>query len=338
MFVVALGLAGCGDDSTGGGEAPTDTGRDTASDTEVDTATPDSGRPEPDTKGGEDVDGGTTDTDPDGTADTQDDTSSMSEKIAYVKGDHIYVANADGSGEVQLTQQRQNSEPAWSPDGTTIVYKSRTDAASGWELWTIAADGTGAQKLFGDPAISDIGHPDWSPDGSEIVFHGDHPSADSFDILTVDVDGANATPVVSTAANESSPAWSPDGQKIVYASDMELREVPATGGSSSNLAGPFNDLLRGNSAFTPAGDKIVFELGDQEADLYTIDADGANQNQITSNANLNFAPSVSADGQTIAYYHFSYDGAQERGIWTVDISGGSPQKLIENADEPAYSP
>ena len=54
----------------------------------------------------------------------------------------IYVMNADGSDERQLTFESGNdSDPAWSPDGTKIVW-SHED-----ELWVMNADGSEQSRL-----------------------------------------------------------------------------------------------------------------------------------------------------------------------------------------------
>jgi Tol biopolymer transport system component len=58
----------------------------------------------------------------------------------------IYVINADGSGERQLTHNvADDTHPAWSPDGSTILFDSNRDGV--WNLYTIHPDGTGERRL-----------------------------------------------------------------------------------------------------------------------------------------------------------------------------------------------
>jgi hypothetical protein len=53
--------------------------------------------------------------------------------------------NSDGSGQRQLTNGGRAFDPAWSPDGSEIVYSSDSDG--GVELYAIAADGGDARRL-----------------------------------------------------------------------------------------------------------------------------------------------------------------------------------------------
>jgi hypothetical protein len=59
----------------------------------------------------------------------------------------IYVINADGSGPAaQITRNSQlDIRPAWSPDGSKIIYVSELD---GWSVWIVNADGSGEPSQF----------------------------------------------------------------------------------------------------------------------------------------------------------------------------------------------
>jgi TolB protein len=91
----------------------------------------------------------------------------------------IYVMNADGSGpRVRLTDNDEEERgPAWSPDGTRIVFMCRKGPVNPQGLKTFRicvmnADGSGQteQLTFHPMPVSDL-TPSWSPDGQQIVFH-----------------------------------------------------------------------------------------------------------------------------------------------------------------------
>ena len=53
--------------------------------------------------------------------------------------------NADGSSQTQLTFSGDNTNPAFSPDGTKIVFISTRSGGLG--VWVINSDGTGETQL-----------------------------------------------------------------------------------------------------------------------------------------------------------------------------------------------
>jgi Tol biopolymer transport system component len=72
----------------------------------------------------------------------------------------VYVMNADGSGNTNLTNSRGGDAwPEWSPDGTKIAFSSSRDGD--FDIYTMDADGsdvTQVTNLRGDQQ-----YPDWQP-------------------------------------------------------------------------------------------------------------------------------------------------------------------------------
>ncbi len=95
--------------------------------------------------------------------------------IAYVRAtadhEHLFVANADGTGAVQITEGAADDRtPSWSPDGKDLVFCS----AHGDEelvqanLFVVHADGSGLVQLTEGDHIAC--HPSWARDG-HVYFH-----------------------------------------------------------------------------------------------------------------------------------------------------------------------
>jgi TolB protein len=82
----------------------------------------------------------------------------------------VYVAKADGSDELRLTDDDiRDHDPSWSPDGTSIVFESEVDpGALRWALRTVAIPGGAVGTLIDDGNINTLGR--WRPDGA-LTFH-----------------------------------------------------------------------------------------------------------------------------------------------------------------------
>jgi TolB protein len=126
----------------------------------------------------------------------------------------IYVMDNDGSNVIRLTDDPGHDiAPAWSPDGTQIVFISLRTGNSG--LYVMNADGSSVTLLLWDPAF-DVDRPAWSPDGTTIVYQQD-PGPD---LWLMNSDGTNRRNITNTSyADDGEPEWSHDGTQIVFQSD-----------------------------------------------------------------------------------------------------------------------
>ena len=79
----------------------------------------------------------------------------------------IYIMNADGSGQTNLTNSPANDyAPSWSPDGKKIAFWSANEGNS--EIYFMNIDGSGQTNMTNHPA-NDCAL-SWSPDGKKIAF------------------------------------------------------------------------------------------------------------------------------------------------------------------------
>ena len=81
----------------------------------------------------------------------------------------------------QTVRHGDDTDPAWSPDGTRIAFGSNRDGDR--DIYVMDADGGNVQQLTDDPE-SDR-DPAWSPDGTRIAF------TRNGDIYVMDADGGN---------------------------------------------------------------------------------------------------------------------------------------------------
>lgn len=87
------------------------------------------------------------------------------DKSEYIN--NIWICNADGNNHVQLTKgDKNNSNPAWSPDGKWISFTSSRDGKN--NLYIISIGGGEAEKIT--DVKSGVGSHKWSNNGKMIAF------------------------------------------------------------------------------------------------------------------------------------------------------------------------
>jgi Tol biopolymer transport system component len=90
-------------------------------------------------------------------------------RLAFVAVGKIWVVDLPNGTPEPLTENMLPAfqlTPAWSPDGTEMVFATWHDVERG-HVWKVAADGGTPQRLTEEPG--EYIHPSWSPDGEVIV-------------------------------------------------------------------------------------------------------------------------------------------------------------------------
>lgn len=195
-------------------------------------------------------------------------------KIAYSTSTdltHIFIANMDGSEEIQLTgQYKQNFTPRWSPDGKNIAFAAYYGEGVRTGVMTVPSSGGDAKFLArGGSSI-------WSPNGKKIAFHWmDMTGAEETGTLsepariyTINVEGGE--PKLVTDEN---PiwwfCWTPDGRHIIFSKsgESELYIVSSEGGKAEKL----NIKGRGPDV-SPDGKKIAYSRRtEQRMDFWLVE-------------------------------------------------------------------
>ena len=193
----------------------------------------------------------------------------------------IYVMNADGTGQTQLTSGSFANAPAWSPDGSKIAFSISSGPAgrATAQIYVMNPDGTGITQLTTSAAYAD--GPVWSPDGTKIAFTVSEGFAS--DIFVMNADGSDVTRLTTEDdIIDVAGSWSPDGTKIYFASDRNGGEVmlpyamnPDGTGVTPLTFGTSSDIY---PVWSPDGSKIAFLRGDR---LYMMNPDGSEQVPLT---------------------------------------------------------
>jgi RHS repeat-associated protein len=107
-----------------------------------------------------------------------DDNGGIVTKSALQVNKEVYVMNADGSGQVRLTNTLENDDsPTWSSDGTKIAFRSdreRECCDPTNQVWVMNANGTNAVDL------SNSGFGDYNPNWSNAMVAPPPPNGAQF--------------------------------------------------------------------------------------------------------------------------------------------------------------
>ncbi len=207
----------------------------------------------------------------------------------------IYAMSADGSNSVNLTNNSSlDAGHYWSPDGSQIVFYSDRDGNR--EIYVMNADGSGLTRLTNNSVLDDL--PSWSPDGTQIAFRSNRDG--NYEIYVMNADGSNPVRLTNHIAQDEYAAWSPDGTRILFQSNRdgnrEIYAMEADGTGLTRITNTATDediaswsadgtriLLGRNSSSVPAEYYTSYEI-------YVIDVDGTNEQQLTSNLSSDYAP------------------------------------------------
>ena len=249
--------------------------------------------------------------------------------IAYVnRTEELWVVNVDGTEKLRLaTEAMKRRDPAWSPDGTRIVYGS-TSTYTSQGLRVVNADGTNPKRLTTGDSSYDFGNPSWSPDGKSIAYVNDGLSV-------INADGTNRRRIDAgrhtRISYNSTPRWSPDGTRIAYTQQNRsgIWVIDADGTNPRRVA----DNAYG-PRWSPDGTRIAYSLW--RTDIWLSNSDGSDRRGLAEDGD---SPSWSPDGKRIAYV----DGLG--GLWVINADGTNRRRIGAGlhsdsifASTPSWSP
>ena len=239
----------------------------------------------------------------------------------------VFIANADGTGREKIKEDA--SQPALSPDGKRIAFRSWDQWDLGRGLVVMNLDGSDRRRVTN--AWEDA-RPDWYPDWDGFVFHSRKEADRSPRLYKVGA-GRGAEAEVLRWEGQSllgdSPSLLGKGQIVYHLCLPEGCSVYVM-----NLDGSGNRVLvekigqgRGAPAGSPDGSRVAFmKRQDGNWDVYVVNADGSNSKRLTNDPAIDGIPTWSPDGRYIA---FASDQGGQWAIWVVNPDGGTPQKLFD---------
>ena len=140
---------------------------------------------------------------------------------------------------------------------------------------------------------------------ARIAFASDRDG--NWEIYVMDVDGGNPRNLTNDRNDDRDPSWSPDGKRIVFFSNRDGHVID----------------------------------GRPTSDIYVMDADGGNPQNLTNDRNDDRFPSWSPDGKRIAFVSDRDGPPRYFDIYVMDADGGNLQRLTSDPRDdrnPSWSP
>jgi TolB protein len=194
----------------------------------------------------------------------------------------IFMIPRPGAASRRITSGRfDDSRPAWSPDRRRIAFARSRSPATGFQIWVMNADGTGARRITSGTVDTE---PSWSPDGRWIAFRG---GTGTFDVFVVRPDGSGLRNVTKNpyGIHALTPAWSRDGSRIAF---QRVASGPGTGIYSVGVDGRgLRRLARDGYQpdWSPDGRRIVYIHRDPAAgpgcQIYAMGPNGGGKRRVT---------------------------------------------------------
>jgi hypothetical protein len=281
--------------------------------------------------------------------------ASHADSLVFVKDSNVWLANADGSGQYQVTTDGTAANPYESPsqadDGTIVAVRAHPNLGP---IVRMRQNGSVVNEIPVAPMQVGPLEPAISPDGRLVAY--EHVFTNTFetssDVRITNVDGLTAPTVYGhPGSGTGAPSWIDSNRIFVGDYTSAMTQVPGQPASEwwndwdlEAQLGTSEDLNDGEVA---ANGTIAFVRGDRDGNtiqLYRSNGFDATPTPTCVLSN----PSPGALGARFADPTFSPSGnaiawQEGDGIWTANLPADNcasavPRLTIPGASEPDWGP
>ena len=247
----------------------------------------------------------------------------------------LWLVGTDGSSHRKLTSEdRSESSPRWSPDGTRIAFVSgSTEGSEIYVYWVETGQIARLTQLERSP-----GGIAWSPDGRQIAFTMLVPEARPvFATMPAKPAGAEWAdpPIVETRVRHEA-----DGSGVIEPGFRHIFVIPADGGSARQITA--GDFQHGAPVWGADGRSILFNANRRpgweweldQSDIYQISLNDGVTVPLTSRNGPDGGQVVSPDGSSVAFTSFEDRGRtyQTQDLHLMRADGSGKSILLEELD------
>jgi TolB protein len=208
----------------------------------------------------------------------------------------------------------ENTYPAWSPDGTRMVFESTRDGPDA-DIFIMNADGTGVVQLTDNDAGEST--PSFTPDGRFIVYTSEQDG--NPDVFLMGVDGSGKRNLTKHPGADGHPRVTADGRRVYF---------------NSNRTSDPASFARGTME------------RDQDHEIFSMTLDGGDVRQVTDLPDWDTYPVPSPDGQQLLWRRITPTGGKSESgrnseVFRMNLETGETRNVTNHQAYdgwPAWSP
>jgi len=236
---------------------------------------------------------------------------------------------------------RLASDPALSPDGSTLAFGWRGD------IWTVPTTGGAAQQLTQNPALDS--HPHFSPDSKEIAFRSTRQGGAQ--VYVMPAQGGKPEQLTYHTSGYRLEDWYPDGQSLLvsgsrvhfWTGSQRHFRVQRHEHSAEKLV---FDAYGGYGTVSPEGKRILFTresarwwrkgyYGPNASQIWMYDIESKEFTKLLEHERGSRYPLWKSDGSG-----FYYVGAKSGSfnLWEYNLETGAERQLTQFEDDSVLIP
>jgi len=249
----------------------------------------------------------------------------------------LMVANIDGTNDHVLATHKTDlwfdGEPAWSPDGKVIACPLGSWAGGIHHSVVVVGVDDGKEKSLTDRRWWGMQRLQWTPDGRGLLVSGVDSGSTVLQLWQIVASTGIVTRLTNDLNSYTAHSLTGDAKSIcVVQEDATYNIFLIPEGDVTRATQVTSGKENGGIGFcwTPDAKLVYNSTESGNTDLWIINTDGTNKQQLTSTPQSEGYPAVSPDGKFII---FNSGRSGIPNIWRMNIDGSRPKQLTSGGED-----